>query len=145
MNYVVRIKRVYSACESADGVRVLVDRLWPRGQPKQDLSLREWLKDAAPSPALRRSWHQGAIDAAEFADRYCQEIEAEPENLTPLMRYARQGPLTLLTATRNPELSHLPILRDMLRSALEEEDRQADGREPSSPVCYADDGAIEKP
>lgn len=145
MNYIVRIKRIYSASESEDGVRVLVDRLWPRGQRKHGLNRREWLKDVAPSSALRRSWHQNAIDAAEFANRYRQEIHTEPGNLIALMRYARQGPLTLLTATRNPELSHLPTLREILLSALEEEDRQADGREPSSPVCYTDDSAFEEP
>lgn len=138
MNYTIQIKRVYAAAESEDGARVLVDRLWPRGKRKEDLILHEWHKDAAPSPALRRAWHRDAIDAQEFADRYRQELAAEPEHLIALMRYARQAPLTLLTATRDPEHSHLPILREMLLLALEEEDRQADGRDPYSPVCYAE-------
>lgn len=137
MDYTIQIKRIYAVAEEQDGARILVDRLWPRGKRKEELNLHEWYRDAAPSPALRRAWHQRAIDASEFADRYRQELGAKPERLVPLMRYARQGPLTLLTATRNPEQSHLPILRHALLAALEEEDRQADGGEPSSPVCYS--------
>lgn len=134
-DYDIRLKRVYEPAAKADGARVLVDRLWPRGKRKTELHLTEWYRDAAPSPELRRAWHGGKIDAEHFAKKYRKELQSAPESLVPLMRYARQGPLTLLTATREIENSQLPILRSAILSALWEEDMEADG-EPSSPVCY---------
>ncbi len=136
MSYDIVFKRVYEPAEKSDGARVLVDRLWPRGKRREDLDLTEWYRDASPSPALRRSWHQNAIDERRFADQYRQELEAQPDVLTPLMRRARLGRLSLLTATRNPEHSHLPILRNALLDQLKREDEQADDREPASSPCY---------
>ena len=63
-------------------------------------------------------------------------LAANVDSLIPLMRYARAGRLTLLTASRNPEHSHLPILKRALLDALKKEDDEADGHEPSSPTCY---------
>lgn len=136
MNYDISFKRVYEPADRNDGARVLVDRLWPRGKRREDLQLTEWYRDASPSPALRRAWHKGDINEQHFADDYRQELEKQPDALVPLMRYARQGRLSLLTATRNPEHSHLPILRQALLDQLAKEDDQADDREPSSPTCY---------
>lgn len=136
MNYDIAFKRVYEPTDSADGARVLVDRLWPRGKRREDLQLTEWYRDASPSSSLRRAWHQDDIDEQRFTDNYRQELQAHPEVLTPLMRHAREGRLSLLTATRNPDQSHLPVLRDALLDHLAREDEQADDREPSSPTCY---------
>lgn len=136
MNYDIAFKRVYEPTDSADGARVLVDRLWPRGKRREDLQLTEWYRDASPSSALRRAWHQDDIDEQRFTDNYRKELQAHPEVLTPLMRHAREGRLSLLTVTRNPDQSHLPVLRDALLDHLAREDEQADGREPSSPPCY---------
>ncbi len=136
MDYQIDLKRVYDSPKKSDGARVLVDRLWPRGKRREDLALSDWYKDASPSPALRRRWHKGDIDEDTFTEAYKRELEAVPERLIPLMRSARQGRLTLLTATRNPQHSHLPTLRQALLNALAEEDRQADDHEPSSPTCY---------
>lgn len=136
MSYDIVFKRVYEPVERTDGARVLVDRLWPRGKRRDDLQLTEWYRNASPSPALRRAWHQGDIDQQRFAKDYQSELDDDPDALTPLMRHARRGRLSLLTATRNPEQSHLPILRKALLDQLAREDEQADGREPSSPTCY---------
>lgn len=134
-DYDVQLKRVYEPRGRRDGARVLVDRLWPRGKRKADLPLTEWCRDVAPSTELRRAWHSGQLDPEQFASVYRSELRQTPDSLLPLMRYARKGRLTLLTSTKD-EKSHLPILRDSIIAALREEDAEADGREPSSPVCY---------
>lgn len=137
MGYDIRLKRVYAEPEQDDGARVLVDRLWPRGKRRDSLALTDWYRDASPSNGLRRSWHQGQISRAVFERRYRWEMTDAPDCLVPLMKWARQGTLTLLSASRDLEQSHLPILRNTLLEMLQEEDRQAEGGEPSSPPCYA--------
>ncbi|WP_163559176.1 DUF488 family protein [Halomonas sp. NO4] len=134
MSYEIVLKRVYSPAEPDDGARVLVDRLWPRGKRRESLELTDWYRDASPSPGLRRQHHRGEISPAVFAARYRGELRDDPESLIPLMRHARQGRLTLLSATRNLDDSHLPILRDALLQALREED--AEDSEPASAPCY---------
>lgn len=135
--YDIVLKRIYSEAEDSDGARVLVDRLWPRGKPRESLGLTDWYRDASPSNVLRRQWHQGEISDAVFIRRYRWEIADAEDCLVPLMRWCRQGRLTLLSAARDLEHSHLPTLREAIVEALDVEDRQADGREPSSPPCYA--------
>jgi uncharacterized protein YeaO (DUF488 family) len=136
VDYQIHLKRVYDTAEKGDGARILVDRLWPRGKRREDLHLSDWYKDASPSPGLRRAWHKEDIDEKAFIRDYGRELEANPDSLVPLMKLARAGRLTLLTATRNPEQSHLPVLRQALLDALQREDSEADGCDPSSPVCY---------
>ncbi len=136
MSYTIEFKRIYDAPEKKDGARVLVDRLWPRGKRRDELEFTEWYKDASPSAGLRRAWHKQEIDDDTFEQDYKRELDANPDSLIPLMCYIRKGKLTLLTASHDPQHSHLPTLRAALLTALDEEDRQADGREPSSPTCY---------
>ncbi|MEC9483321.1 MAG: DUF488 family protein [Halomonas sp.] len=135
--YDIRLKRIYADISSEDGARVLVDRLWPRGKRRESLKLTDWYRDASPSNALRRQWHQGEITDAVFAHRYRWELDDHPDCLVPLMRWCRQGRLTLLSASRELERSHLPLLRDTLLRALAEEDQEADDIRPASPPCYA--------
>ncbi|SJN09533.1 probable uroporphyrin-III c-methyltransferase [Halomonas citrativorans] len=134
MNYEIVLKRVYSAFEEDDGARVLVDRLWPRGKERASLALTDWYRDAAPSSSLRRDYHQDKISEASFQARYRLELKESDDALLPLMRYARQGKLTLLTASRQLDHSHLPILREAVLGALDLEDR-AD-QEPASSPCF---------
>lgn len=138
MSYTIALKRIYQVAEESDGARVLVDRLWPRGKRRESLQLTDWYRDASPSNALRRAWHQGELNDTVFSHRYRWEVEDDPDVLLPLMRWAREGTLTLLTASREPQRSHLPYLRDMLLKALETDDREADDRTPVSSPCYAD-------
>ncbi|SFH76587.1 DUF488 domain-containing protein [Modicisalibacter xianhensis] len=134
--YDIQLKRIYAEISPDDGARVLVDRLWPRGKPREALELTDWYRDASPSPALRRLWHQKQITDREFAFRYSRELDRNRSCLVPLMRWCRQGRLTLLSASRELDRSHLPVLRDMLLEALAEEDSDADGGL-ASPPCYA--------
>lgn len=135
MSYDIQLKRIYhDACDD-DGARVLVDRLWPRGKHRELLALTDWYRGASPSNVLRRQYYNSEISASVFESRYRGELRDDPEVLLPLMRYARQGRLTLLSAARELSTSHLPLLQEALIIALQEED-SAD-REPSSPPCYA--------
>lgn len=144
-DYDIQLKRVYEAAARKDGARVLADRLWPRGKRKDELHLSEWYRTAAPSTELRRAWHADTIEPEQFASDYRTELQEDVETLVPLMRYARKARLTLLTSARDIEQSHLPILRDAVLIALRHEDMEADGYEPSSPVCYATEPEIKPP
>ncbi|WP_234432016.1 DUF488 domain-containing protein [Streptomyces sp. NRRL S-241] len=113
---VIRLRRVYDPPEpAADGVRVLVDRLWPRGLAKAVAGVDEWPKAVTPSSELRK-WFHGGGSAAEFRERYLAELAgpgAEAE-LARLRTLAAAGPLTLLTAVKDPASSHAAILAERL-------------------------------
>jgi len=114
----VRVRRVYEAPDPADGQRVLVDRLWPRGLTRSRAALDEWLKTVAPSDELRRWYGHQPEKFATFRQRYEQELRS-PERagaVDHLRELARPGPLTLLTATRDAEHSEAAVLADLLRS-----------------------------
>ncbi|OQD55107.1 hypothetical protein BM536_024630 [Streptomyces phaeoluteigriseus] len=112
----VRVRRVYDPPESGDGVRVLVDRLWPRGLAKEAARVDEWPRALTPSNELRRWYHTGEGSYEEFARRYEAEL-AEPEAAELLDRVresAAVGPVTLLTAVKEPEHSHAAVLARIL-------------------------------
>ncbi|MFF4194930.1 DUF488 domain-containing protein [Nonomuraea sp. NPDC001831] len=114
----VQVRRVYDEPVPDDGARVLVDRLWPRGLAKADAHLDEWCKQVAPSTELR-TWYRHDPDRfAEFGRRYRDEL-AEPERaeaMAHLRELAGKGPLTLLTATRQPEISEAAVLAELLNA-----------------------------
>ncbi|HET9382649.1 MAG TPA: DUF488 family protein [Streptomyces sp.] len=112
----VRVRRVYEAPESADGVRVLVDRLWPRGRAKDAARVDEWPKALTPSTELRRWYHAGEGSYEEFAGRYEAELAAPEaaEALRRLRALAGEGTVTLLTAAKEPERSHAAVLARLL-------------------------------
>lgn len=113
----VRIKRVYHPPAPADGLRVLVDRLWPRGLTKDAAAADEWLKDVAPSHDLRKWFHQDPARWPEFQARYRKELEL-PEPAAALARLrqaAREHKVvTLLFASREETENHAALLRDLL-------------------------------
>lgn len=108
----IRISRVYDPRRDDDGLRVLVDRLWPRGIAKDDDRIDEWWRDLAPAPALRTWFGHQADRFTEFSARYQDELAAE--ELRPLLDRARQtarkSGLTLLTATKDLSVAHPQIL-----------------------------------
>nr|WP_298415829.1 DUF488 family protein [uncultured Halomonas sp.] len=134
----IRLKRIYSEADPEDGARVLVDRLWPRGKRRDTLSLTDWYRDASPSNVLRRQWQQGEISHAVFIRRYRWEMADAKGCLAPLMRWCREGRLTLLSGARNLDQSHLPILRDAILDALGNNAAYASSIELSSSPCYAE-------
>ncbi len=112
----VRVRRVYDPPEPEDGVRVLVDRLWPRGLSKEAAHIDEWPKGLTPSTELRRWYHGPEGTYEEFSRRYEAEL-VMPEAaglLRALHETARGGPVTLLTAARTPESSHTSVLARLL-------------------------------
>jgi uncharacterized protein YeaO (DUF488 family) len=117
---VVQVKRIYDDAAPADGRRVLVDRLWPRGLRKDAAAFDEWLREIAPSDGLRRWYRHEPARFDEFAERYRAEL-AEPERteaLDRLREYAAAGPLTLLTAARDLEYAHPRVLADVLAESV---------------------------
>ena len=119
----VDIKRVYEQAADEDGVRILVDRLWPRGVSKERAALSGWFKDVAPSPDLRRWWHHDPDRFEDFARRYRTELDDNPalEDLLSIVR--EHDRTTLVYAAKDPAVNHALILRDYIRQALEKEDR----------------------
>ncbi|WP_445338714.1 DUF488 domain-containing protein [Bifidobacterium sp. ESL0822] len=119
----VDIKRVYEQAADEDGVRILVDRLWPRGVSKERAALSGWLKDVAPRPDLRRWWHHDPDRFEDFARRYRTELDDNPalEDLLSIVR--EHDRTTLVYAAKDPAVNHALILRDYIRQALEKEDK----------------------
>ncbi|MCQ9180014.1 DUF488 family protein [Streptomyces sp. IBSBF 2953] len=114
----VRVRRVYDPPEPEDGVRVLVDRLWPRGVSKEAARVDEWPKGLTPSAELRRWYHAGEGTYEEFARRYEAELAgSEPSELLDHVRdLAGWGPVTLLTSAKVPEQSHTAVLVRLLEA-----------------------------
>ena len=113
----VRVRRAYDEPEPEDGVRVLVDRLWPRGIRKDALNLDDWNKDVAPSADLRGWFGHDPQKFAEFASRYRDELDTDAGRAAlDRLRALPQGrPLTLITATKDVEHSQAAVLADLLR------------------------------
>ena len=112
----VRIRRAYEEPRAEDGRRVLVDRLWPRGLSKEAAALDEWLRDVAPSSGLRTWYGHDPVKFAEFRLRYLAELTgaAQRAALGRLRGFAANGPLTLLTATRDTVHSQAAVLAGLL-------------------------------
>jgi uncharacterized protein YeaO (DUF488 family) len=114
----VRVRRVYDPPEPKDGVRVLVDRLWPRGLSKDAARVDEWPKALTPSTELRRWYHAGEGSYEEFSRRYEAELAAPEaaELLETVRELTRKGPVTLLTSAKSPEESHAAVLARLLQN-----------------------------
>jgi uncharacterized protein YeaO (DUF488 family) len=112
----VRIGRVYDEPTGQEDVRVLVDRMWPRGLNKAQAALDEWCKQVAPSDTLRKWYGHSPQRFAEFRSRYQVELSApEPAaTVLHLRELAKQRPLLLLTAEKDPSISEVAILAEML-------------------------------
>lgn len=112
----VRVRRIYDEALPDDGVRVLVDRLWPRGVRKNVLAHGEWASDVAPSSELRKWYGHDPERFAEFRQRYLIELD-EPKRQSAVQRLrarAFSGTVTLLTATKDVTLSHAAVLAELL-------------------------------
>jgi uncharacterized protein YeaO (DUF488 family) len=122
----VRLRRVYDDPAPDDGVRVLVDRVWPRGLTKAAVHLDEWMKDIAPSTELRRWCGHRPERFAEFRRRYLTELgDTRPATAVARLReLASAGPVTVLTATKDVEHSQAAVLVDVLRDPRAARDRR---------------------
>jgi uncharacterized protein YeaO (DUF488 family) len=113
----VQVRRVYDGPAKDDGARVLVDRIWPRGLSKDAAHLDEWCKAVAPSAELRKWYGHDPDRFAEFDRRYRTELKdsEHADALDHLRDLSKDGNLTLLTATRHPEISQAEVLAELLR------------------------------
>lgn len=110
----IAVKRLYEPAAPQDGLRVLVDRFWPRGVRKDQLPADRWLKDAAPSPALCKWFGHDRAKWDEFKARYFAELDAQPAAAVRLLEDAGGGPLTLLYTARDIECNQAVALREYL-------------------------------
>lgn len=112
----IRCHRVYDRVSPQDGARVLVDRVWPRGMRKDDAHLDAWMRDLAPSTELRRWYGHTPERFPEFRRRYLAELDDDVHQraVRELDQLAGQGPVTLLTASRDLEHSQAAVLADHL-------------------------------
>ena len=113
----VKLKRAYEAPAPDDGMRILVDRLWPRGLSKQRAAIDQWMKDISPSTELRKWFGHDSSRWDEFRRRYVKEVHQHPQLLEQLRSLARKGPITLVYSARDEahndavELRHLILGR----------------------------------
>ncbi len=110
----IRIKRTYEPPARGDGRRVLVERLWPRGMKKEAVAADAWLKDVAPSTALRKWFGHRPERWEEFQRRYRRELDANPAAWKPLL--GQRGTLTLLFSAHDTEHNAAVVLRDYLKA-----------------------------
>ncbi|MBA0085904.1 MAG: DUF488 family protein [Acidobacteria bacterium Pan2503] len=112
----VRTKRVYEQAKKEDGYRVLVDRLWPRGMKKEAARIDQWMKDVAPSDALRKSFHHDAMKWPDFLKKYQAELEKKEPCLRELKKLEKEhGTLTLLFGARDPEHNQAVVIAEALK------------------------------
>ena len=109
---------MYEEPDPGDGIRVLVDRIWPRGLTKARAALDEWCKNVAPSDELRKWYGHDPARFGEFGHRYRRELEdpQRAEALDHLRGLAKDRQLTLLTATKQPDISEAAVLAAVLQS-----------------------------
>ncbi len=111
------IKRIYESASEGDGERFLVDRLWPRGISKERARLGDWIKDAAPSPALCAWFAHKPERFAEFSEKYRLELQSDPQKQSAVRRLLEAGKaekVTLLYAARDASVNHAAVLKRVL-------------------------------
>lgn len=110
----IRLKRIYEPAAPSDGVRILVERLWPRGVKKISARLDQWAKETAPSGALRRWFHHDPVRWNEFRHRYFRELDENEERWRPLLTASLEGRVTLIYSSRDREHNNAVALKDYL-------------------------------
>jgi len=135
----IKLKRVYEEETPDDGVRYLVERLWPRGVKKESLHMDAWLKEAGPSTELRKWFSHDPGKWSEFRRRYFAELDKVKEGWAPIREAAERGTVTLLYSSHDTEHNNAVALKEYIERKMEAPDR--DGVTPSgrSPVFGARD------
>jgi uncharacterized protein YeaO (DUF488 family) len=111
----IRIKRAYETPEEADGLRFLVDRLWPRGLTKEKARIDGWLKELAPSAPLRKWFAHREERWEEFRRRYFAELRERSDLVDDLRRRSRRGGVTLIYAAKDEERNNAAVILEFLR------------------------------
>lgn len=111
---VIKVKRAYDEPEGEDGVRILVDRLWPRGLAKEKAKVDLWLKDIAPSNKLRKWFSHEPERWIGFRDRYFKELDENDESVVQLMHKAKKGTITLLYGAKESRYNNAVALKEYI-------------------------------
>ncbi len=114
----IRLHRVYDHTNAPKGNAYLVERLWPRGIKKQELQVKAWLKDVAPSTELRKWFAHDPSKWAEFRKRYFAELHSHPESWASLLAAARRGSVVLFYSSKDEEHNNAVALKKYLESKL---------------------------
>lgn len=114
----LQIKRAYEPAEAADGYRVLIDRLWPRGVSKEKARLDAWEKELGPSTVLRKWFGHEPRRFEEFRRRYIEELRAQRPRLTSIRRRARDETVTLVYSAHDADNNDAVVLAEVLRRGL---------------------------
>ncbi len=114
----VRIKRIYVPAVQGDGCRILVDRLWPRGVSKAEARIDLWMRDIAPSTALRRWFNHDPAKWEEFCERYRAELREQQPLLDAVRQQAKEGPITLVYSARDERFNQAVALQLVLKQPI---------------------------
>jgi len=112
----INTKRAYDAVGSADGTRLLVERLWPRGVKKASVKISDWLKDVAPSTELRQWFNHDPAKWDEFRRRYFSELRVNPDAWRPIIEAAHSGAVTLIYSSHDEEHNNAVALKEFLKA-----------------------------
>jgi uncharacterized protein YeaO (DUF488 family) len=110
----IKLKRIYEPAAPNDGIRILVERLWPRGVKKASARLDQWAKEAAPSGTLRRWFHHDSARWDEFKRQYFRELDENEERWKPLLTASSGGQVTLIYSSRDLEHNNAVALKEYL-------------------------------
>jgi uncharacterized protein YeaO (DUF488 family) len=124
----IKLKRVYEEEASNDGVRYLIERLWPRGVKKESLHIDGWLKDAGPSTELRKWFSHDPAKWQEFRRRYFAELNGVPDAWVPIRDAARRGTVTLLYSSHDTEHNNAVALKEYIERKMGTRTGAAGGR-----------------
>ncbi|MDH2905997.1 MAG: DUF488 domain-containing protein [Methanomassiliicoccales archaeon] len=114
----LRMKRVYEAPSPEDGMRVLVDRLWPRGLSREKAAVDRWMKEIAPSDGLRHWYSHDREKYDEFRRRYRAELDSNGTAVGELLSAASSGPVTLLYSSSSPDINNAVVLLEYIRERM---------------------------
>ena len=114
----IQLKRAYDPPSAEDGVRILVERLWPRGVKKEALRLDDWIKDLSPSPDLRNWYRHDVAKWDEFVSRYKAELEKQTERLSDLSAQCQDQTVTFVYAARDRDHNSALVLRDVVLARI---------------------------
>lgn len=110
----IKIKRIYDLPSADDGLRILVDRLWPRGISKDRAAIDFWCKEITPSPDLRKWFAHKPENFKKFAELYREELKSQKEMLKKVKQDSNKQPVTLLYAAKDPKINHAIILKKVI-------------------------------
>jgi uncharacterized protein YeaO (DUF488 family) len=114
----INLKRAYDPANSADGTRLLIERLWPRGVKKTSLKIKSWIKDVAPSTELRKWFSHDPAKWDKFRSRYFDELKASPAAWQPIIEAARHGAVTLIYSSQDTEHNNAVALQEFLQQHM---------------------------